>query len=423
MLSEGNEAGRGANERDPAATAAPASTDRRAATVQEPLVVHLECLRCGRIHDGARDGYLCKACGYGSGPSDAGVLDVRYDYARARERLFDGRRIRSDRTDLFRYLPLLPVARVPDMQRAGGTALFPAPRLAVDLGLRHLTLKDETRNPTRALKDRATAVGVARAAERGYTDIVCASAGNAAISMAGFAANIGLRAHAYVPHNASEVRLDWLRRFGAEVYRSTGDYDFAYDEAEAMRAQGWYSRNCAFNPYLVEGKKTAALEIAEQLDWRVPDLVVCPVGDACTLGAIGKGFRELAEMGVTDRLPRLVGIQAAGTRPLVDRFLTEHNGWPQGPDEADTAAASMNVKHPRNAKRLLNEIDATDGVLLAVDDDAIAAAQGELAERAGIVAEFTSAATLAGLRRLAELESLEGRTATLVITGGRLDDA
>jgi len=389
----------------------------------EQLVRELVCLRCGREHPYRGAAYLCESCGYGTGPSDAGVLDVRYDYDAVREQLLDGRRVRSQRSDLFRYLPLLPVGHVPSTLRPGGTPLFPVSELAVGLGVRSLHLKDETRNPTRALKDRASVVGLTRAQELGYEDVVCASAGNAAISMSGFAANLGLRAHAYVPSDASDVRLGWLRLLGADIQRSTGDYDVAFDAAEARRQDGWYSRNCAFNPFLVEGKKTAALEIGEQLGWEVPDLVVCPVGDACTLGAIGKGFRELRELGLTDRLPRLVGIQTAAVHPMVDRFVAEEpGGWDAPPVEETTFAASINVKRPRNARRLMNEIHASDGVLLAVTDAAIGTAQRELAERAGVVAEFTSAAALAGLRQLAEHESIDGRTVTLVITGGRPDD-
>jgi threonine synthase len=390
--------------------------------MQELGVEDLRCLRCGRREPYTGTNYLCAVCGHGSGPSDAGVLDVRYDYEHVKRELFGGRAPRAAGSGVFRYLPLLPVADVPRLLPAGGTPLFESDALAAQFGVAALYLKDETRNPTRALKDRATAVGVARAVAQGYTDIGCASAGNAAISMAAFAAVAGLRAHAFVPGAASDVRLTWLERLGADVRRSTGDYDAAYDEAESMRSESWYSRNAAFNPFLVEGKKTAGLEIAEQLEWRVPDLVVCPVGDGCTLAAIGKGFRELAQMGVTDRLPRLVGVQAAATQPLVEPFESNGSGLPGTPREARTFAASIDVKQPRNKRRLLEEIETSDGVILAVGDEAIGEAQRDLAQRAGVVAEFTSAASLAGLRRLAEHEPIGGKTVALVITGGRPDD-
>jgi threonine synthase len=251
---------------------------------------------------------------------------------------------------------------------------------------------------------------MALAIESGATEVYCASAGNAAISLAGFAANMGFPCHAFVPAHVSETRLDWLRRFGADVHVSEGNYDQAFEEAElAGRAHGWYSRNCAFNPFLVEGKKTCGLEIAEEV---TADFVIAPVGDGCTLGAIGKGFREARELGLIDRLPRLIGVQAAGVQPIVDQFRGMKSR------EGETAAASIAVRRPRNAVRLLKEIEASQGGMIAVTDAQIGAAQRVLAEEAGIVAEFTSAATLAALE---SMKGVERATAVLVITGGRVD--
>jgi len=215
-----------------------------------------------------------------------------------------------------------------------------------------------------------------------------------------------------------KTRLNLLRRYGADIHISTGNYDQAYDEAERAGAEnGWYSRNCAFNPFLVEGKKTVAFEIGERLEWKVPDLVVAPVGDGCTLGAIGKGFRELEVVGLTDRTPQLVGIQAETIQPLVRRYRGKDNFE----DRGTTLAASIAVRRPRNTLRLLNEIRLSNGQMLAVSDAQISSAQKMLAQEAGVVAEFTSAATFAGLIQLAESESLENKSAVLVITGGRLD--
>jgi threonine synthase len=195
------------------------------------------------------------------------------------------------------------------------------------------------------------------------------------------------------------------------------DYDAAVEAAEAEgRERGWYTRTCALNPLLVEGKKTAAFEIAEALGWAAPDVVVTPVGDGCTLAAIGKGFSELARLGRTQRLPRLVGVQSRGVQPLVRRFRGEPPAEPE-----PSRAFSIAVRRPRNALRLLAEIAASGGTLLAVPDDAMARAADALAREAGIVAELTSAAALAGLLELAESESLAGRVAVVVVTGGRPD--
>lgn len=353
------------------------------------------------------------------GSLDPPVLDVNYDYKQAARELRDRSSEAAGRRDVFRWLPLLPVERPGDVLPAGGTSLVPAPRLATRFGLKALYLKDETRNPTRCLKDRATAVGVTMAIHQGHNDVYCASAGNAAISLAGFAAHAGLTCHAYVPNIASRTRIAWLRRYGANVHISAGNYDAAYAESEEAGARnGWYSRNCALNPFLVEGKKTCAFEIAEELGGVAPDWVISASGDGCTLGAIGKGFREMERVGLLDRIPRLVGVQAAAIQPLVRRFNREE----PGDDSGSTNAQSVAVRSPRNALRLLNEIENSDGQMIATPDDEIAAAQRLLATHAGLVAEFTSAATLAGLARLAEEDSLEGQTVVLVITGGRLDE-
>jgi threonine synthase len=381
----------------------------------------LRCLRCARAYDPQPDAYLCPACGPGAEGADPGVLDVEYDYASVDAFPADAG---SGSPSLQRWGALLPLDRSADdgdTLPVGGTPLVPAPRLAARLGLRALWLKDETRNPTRSLKDRATAVAVAMARRAGADAMYCASAGNAAISLAGFCAHAGLTAHAFVPQRASPARLAWLRRFGAHVHVVEGDYDTAFAEAERVGAEhGWYSRNCAFNPFLVEGKKTAAFEIAEALDWSAPDLVVAPVGDGCTLGGIGKGFRELAAVGRTDRAPQLVGVQADAIQPLVRRF--GGGGDDEGELDGETAAASMAVRHPRNALRLLAELRHAGGTMLAVADDEMRAAQHRLATEAGVAAELTSAAGLAALERLAADGSLRGRSAVVVITGGRLDD-
>lgn len=356
-----------------------------------------------------RRAYICPRCGGGGDTTDPGILDVHYDYDAARK---EG--ISAGRSDIFRYLPLLPVEAALDILPAGGTPLTAAPRLAVQLGIKAIYLKDETRNPTRSLKDRATAIAATLALECGARDVYCASAGNAAISLAGFAANLGLGCHVFVPSYASATRLDWLKRFGADTRVSRGNYDQAFAEAEQAGAEhDWYSRNSAFNPFLVEGKKTCALEIAEQL---TPDLVVAPVGDGCTLGAAGKGFREARELGFIGRLPRLIGVQAEAVQPIVARFRGE-SAAPAG----DTEAVSIAVRRPHNALRLLNELTASDGEMIAVPDAHIREAQRRLAEQAGMVAEFTSAATLAGLEALAARESLKDEVAVLVITGGRVD--
>jgi threonine synthase len=402
------------------------------------LATGLRCLRCNRTAPLNPSAYDCPHCRADGDASDPGIFDVEYDYERAGDAFRAALARGSVGDGIFRYRPLLPTDAPPVGLPVGGSALVPAPRLATRYGLRELWLKDETRNPTRCLKDRATAIGVSMAVAAGRRVLACASAGNAAISLAGFCASAGLECHAFVPAQASRTRLAWLRLFGARVRVSSGNYDQAFDECEReVAAHGWYSRNCALNPYLVEGKKTAAFEIVEQLGGAVPDLVVAPVGDGCTLGALGKGFRELRRCGITGAVPRLAGVQARAISPLVARWdaaAPGDEGRRRGPaglatptDPADdtgtTRAASIAVRRPRNGRRVLREVADSGGTMVAVGDEETAAAQRRLAHDAGVAAEFTSATTLAALDVLAASASLAGQVAVLVITGGRLDEA
>ena len=374
----------------------------------------LRCFRCGQEVPFDPSAYLCPACGAGEAPDDPGILEVAYDYQSAGAALRE-----AIETDLgrgvFRYQALLPAVDDGQGLPAGDTPLQSAPRLTNRLAAGRILLKDETRNPTRCLKDRASAVCVAMAQAAGSTDVYCASAGNAAISLAGFSAQRGIPCHVFVPGHTSRERLKWLEYFGADVVVSAGNYDQAFEEAESEgRRQGWYSRNCAFNPFLVEGKKTVAFEIAEQLGWDVPDVVIAPVGDACTLAAIGKGFRELHQLEFIGAVPQLIGVQAETMQPMVRRFQDR-----VGADSGETAAASINVRRPRNALRLLKELQYAGGEMVAVPDEAIAAAHDALAKEAGVVVEFTSAAVLAGFELLAH--DYRDATVVMVLTGGRMD--
>lgn len=378
-----------------------------------PALLGLRCLRCGAAHPARPDAYDCPAC-RGTEGTVAGILDAEWAYEAAAP-VFR-RAVASDRGGaLHRFAALLPIE--PDQ----GTAVEPSPlveasALARELSVGRLLLKYEGTNPSRCLKDRATALAIPLARAAGADTVYCASAGNAAISLATFARAAGLACEVFVPAHLSPARGALLGALGATVHRADGVYDVAFDAAEVMgRARGWYSRNCALNPWLVEGKKTVAFEIAEQLGWHAPDLVVAPVGDGCTLGAIGKGFRELVAIGALDRIPRLLGVQAAAVQPLVAR----HRGMPTPGEWGATDAASIRVERPRNARRLLGELTQARGTMVAVADPETAAAQGVLREAVGDGVEFTSATTLAGLRQMLPDPALAGATVVLVVTSGR----
>ena len=261
------------------------------------MLTELRCTVCDAGHPPG-DLLTCPDCG--------GILDVRYDYDQVRPP-FEG-------PGIWRYRQLLPIGphdTLPPLQ-VGWTPIYEVPRLAGALGVGRVWVMDDGRNPTGSLKDRASALGVAKALEFGATRVVCASTGNAASSLAGAAAAVGLPASIFVPQRAPEPKVAQLLMFGAQVFQVQDSYDTAYDLCSEVAAEfGWYNRNCAINPYLVEGKKTAGLEIGERLAGQMPDWVAVSVGDGCTIAGVGKGLAEMALLGVAEKQPKLLGVQAA----------------------------------------------------------------------------------------------------------------
>jgi threonine synthase len=372
-------------------------------------------MRCQKRYRTGLDG-TCPACG------PEGILDIEFDLAAAARTLTKHSLATRPRT-LWRYRELLPVpagARLPP-QPVGCTPVLEAQALARWAGVRHLLLKDEGRNPTASFKDRASVVGVARAQWRRARVVACASTGNAASSLAGAAASVGLTAVIFVPESAPEPKLAQLLAFGARVIRVRGSYDETWEMCQrACAAHGWYNRNAAVNPSLVEGKKTCGLEIGEDHGRAMPDWVAVSVGDGCTIAGIWKGLREMHALGFVRRLPRMLGVQAAGARPLVDAFREDRELRP-GP--AATVADSICVGHPRNWRKALRAVRESGGAFVAVPDEAILEAIAETGRRAGVFGEPAGVAGVAGLRQ-AVAETIVGarETALAVITGSGLKD-
>ncbi|MCA9556358.1 MAG: threonine synthase, partial [Myxococcales bacterium] len=281
--------------------------------------------------------------------------------------------LRADpRRDVRRYLPLMPVDPQGPLTplTVGWTPLVNARRLAKDLGVRQLWLKDDSRNPTGSFKDRASFVGVARAAAGRHTVVAAASTGNAATSLAGLAASMGLVSHIFVPATAPEAKVTQLLIYGAKVFLIDADYDTTYDICQQAVARfGWYDRSAAANPYLVEGKKTCGLEIAEQLQDDLPDWVVMSVGDGCSLAGTYKGLAEMKRMGLVDRVPRMLAVQAEGAAPLTAAFKAGTEDVAR--IEARTCADSINVGMPRNPLKALRAVRDSGGAFVNVSDEAI----------------------------------------------------
>jgi threonine synthase len=265
-------------------------------------------------------------------------------------------------------------------------------------------------------------MGVSHALQVGAKTIACASTGNAASSLAGHAALAGLPAYIFVPQTAPEPKVAQLQVFGATVFAVKSSYDDAYDLCtKACQEFGWYNRNCAINPVLVEGKKTAGLEIAEQSAGfgGMPDWVAVSVGDGCTIAGIWKGMKQMRELGVVSRLPRLLAVQAKQVDPIVHAM--EHGALPK--DVAGkTIADSIDVHVPRNWHKAVKAIREASGVLVTASDEQILGAM-RLAGEHGVFAEPAAAAAMAGVVSAIESKTIAASDRVLVmITGSGLKD-
>lgn len=377
-------------------------------------VKHLRCVSCGRTQEARPDATTC-ACG--------GILDVEYDYDYIRARTSrESISVSQDRS-MWRYRAFLPVEEdtaVPPL-RVGFSPLYDEPRLARDLGVRRVWVKDDGQNPTASLKDRASAMAVAKAVEAGYDTIACSSTGNAASSLAGNAAAAGLKTYIFVPGRAPAGKVSQLLIFGARVFSVQGTYEETFEASRAaIERYGWYNRNAAINPYLMEGKKTVALEIAEQLGWRAPDYVALSVGDGCTIAGVWKGFKDLYAAGFIDRLPRLISVQAENTCPINRAVKT---GEPWQPMEENTLADSISVGVPRNPDKAINAIRESNGLTVEVSDDEILAAMRYLGRTCGVFGEPAGVTGTAGLIKLHAEGSLPADAEIVsIVTGNGLKD-
>ncbi len=357
-------------------------------------VKHLKCLLCGKEYGPDEVRYVCPKHG------SEGILDIQYDYDLIASK-FSRTDLKGKTEDsLWRYKSLLPVKSdtpFPPL-KVGWTPLYPAPRLAMTLGLEHLWVKDETREPTASLKDRASAIAIMKARENSAEVITTASTGNAAAALSCLCASVGMSNVIFVPASAPEAKIAQLMAFGSTVLLIEGTYDEAFDLClEAAQVYGWYIRNTGFNPYMTEGKKTAAFEICEQLDWEAPDAIFVPVGDGCILGGIHKGLKDLFSLGWIKRIPRLIGVQASGSAAL-------YHAWKKGldpsdikPIEARTIADSIAAGLPRDRVKAMQAVRETGGAFVTVTDEEILKAIPALARGCGVFAEPAGAAPLAGL--------------------------
>ncbi len=357
-------------------------------------VLGLECMVCGTRYESGQLDYVCPEHG------DDGILDVAYDYDRIAAHISRTAVAESGIHSMWRYRALLPVGAsspVPPL-RIGWTPLYETPRIAASLGLQHVWVKDEGVQPTGSLKDRASAIAVVKATERGSSVVTTASTGNAAAALAGVCASVKQPNVIFVPASAPHAKVAQLLAYGSTVLLVDGSYDDAVELClRAAGRFGWYNRTTGYNPYMSEGKKTAALEIVEQLGWMVPDVVIVSVGDGCIIGGLHKGFRDLMALGWIDHVPRLIGVQAEGSAFLAEAWRRGEDVLTKPPIIAHTVADSISAGLPRDRLKAMRAVNDTDGAFIAVSDAEILAAIPLLARGSGVFAEPAAAAGYAGL--------------------------
>ncbi len=366
----------------------------------------LECVSCGRVFE---DDSLvrCPECG--------GLLEVtlKYEEIDVNRSTFESRGL-----GVWTFRELLPVDEEPVTMSEGGTGLHPCGRLADDIGVSSLQVKNEGENPTGSFKDRGMTVGVTKARELGAEVVACASTGNTSASLAAYAARAGIRCVVLLP--AGKVALGKLAQalfHGAEVIPVEGNFDDALSVVKRLADEGLVYILNSVNPFRLSGQRTIAYEICLQRSWDVPDAVVVPVGNAGNISAIWQGFLDLYELGLIENLPRMYGVQAKGARPIVEAIRRGAEDIEPDP-EPETVATAIRIGDPVNAVKALRAIRCSGGWAVAVSDEEILAAQRELATREGIFVEPASAASIAGLKKFVGMGEIGSDEDVVCVTTG-----
>jgi len=375
------------------------------------------CTICGREYPFGPELMTCPACG------EKGILDIVYDYPEIKTVLSKETLKKDTNNSMWRYRALMPIVGdgLADFLRIGWTPLYRSLRLGAEIGIEELFIKDDGLNPTGSLKDRASGVAVAKAIELGYDTVSCSSTGNAASSLAGNAARMGLKTVIFVPERAPVGKVAQLLIFGANVVSVRGDYRQTFELSKAaIEKWGFYNRNAGINPILTEGKKTVALEIAEQLNWNPTDWVAVSVGDGCTIGGVYNGFYDLLQLGMIERIPKILGVQSTGCCPFVD---ADARGGELVPTPENTLADSIAVGVPRNPKKAQRAVRDSGGRWIAVSDDEILSAMRLLGRTEGVFGEPAGVTATAGAKKAAEQGMIRpGESVTVISTGSGLKD-
>ncbi|MGD0201926.1 MAG: threonine synthase [Bryobacteraceae bacterium] len=371
-------------------------------------LTELECSRCGARYDPAQARNVC-TCG--------GPLLARYDLATVRAS-WSRDWIRSGPTSMWRCAPVLPVRNPASIVSLGEglTPLVRTARLAERMGARELWIKDESLNPTGSFHARGLSCAVSMARELGIQEVGMASTGPAAHALAAYAAASGIPAHLFLPRDVPRADLVGCQACGAEVTLVDGLLDAAAQAlAAAQQTRGWFDLSALQEPYRLEGQKTMAYELAEEMGWRLPDAMLCPVGSGLGLISAWKAFEEMEQLGwIGPERPRMITVQAQGCRPVVDAFE-------RGADHCDvferahTVAAGLRVPKPAGDSLILAILRQSGGTAVAVADHEMLGAAAELAELEGILPAPEGGACVAALRGLLESGFLQPESRVVIV--------
>ena len=371
----------------------------------------LRCIKCGKEYSENEVRYTCN-CG--------GLLEVKLDIERIKNEI-DISQYKKHPPTVWKYSQFLPVKRRVSLQE-GGTPLYFTDNLAEHIGLKNLFIKHEGMNPTGSFKDRGMTVGVSKAIELDINKVACASTGNTSASMAAYAAKAQLDAFVIIP--SGKIALGKLAQaiiYGAKVIPIKGNFDQSLElVSELCKRKEIYLLN-SVNPFRLEGQKTIAFEIWDQLG-DVPDQVILPVGNAGNISAIWKGFKEFYDAGIIDKLPKMIGVQALGANPIVRYFKSKEINF-EPVEKPETSATAIRIGNPVNWPKAVRAIKESSGTIIDVTDNEIRDAQTLIANKEGIFVEPASAAPIAGLIKLINDDFIKyDETIVAIATGHGLKD-
>ena len=378
-----------------------------------------QCSNCGSKYSKSEVTYLCTVCSKSNATDlpPKGVLKTNYNYQKLRKEGITFSQLKQNK--FLQLLPIINIENLPNL-KIGNTPLYSVNKLNNSKLPFKLLLKDDSQNPTYSFKDRASAIVSAYAKEKGYQTIVTASTGNAGSSLAGICASQGQNAIIIVPESAPIAKLTQILMYGATIIPVKGTYDDAFDlSIKATEEYGWYNRNTAFNPLTIEGKKTVAFELFEQLNYVVPDRIFVPVGDGVIISGVYKGFEDLLKLGIITKMPTVVAVQAKKSDNLVrnvesKEFKTE---------ESTTIADSISVDIPRNFYMTQKYIQDYKGEHISVSDEEIIEASQILSKNTGLFAEPAAAAAFAGMLAYSSTNRIaENSNNVVLLTGSGLKD-